>query len=43
MPNVLVTGHHAFLTNEALSNIANTTIFNLDCWSNNKKNNNELN
>jgi D-lactate dehydrogenase len=42
MPNVLVTGHQAFLTNEALSNIAETTIYNLDCWENNKLNDNEL-
>ncbi|GAB4157589.1 MAG: D-lactate dehydrogenase [Winogradskyella sp.] len=42
MPNVLVTGHQAFLTNEALTNIAETTIYNLDCWKNNKLNENEL-
>lgn len=41
-PNVLITGHHAFLTDEALINIADTTIYNLDCWSNNKKTENEL-
>lgn len=29
LPNVLVTGHQAFLTNEALSNIAETTIDNI--------------
>lgn len=29
--NVLITSHQAFLTNEALTNIADTTIFNLDC------------
>ena len=29
MPNVIVTSHQAFLTNEALDNIANTTIENL--------------
>ena len=29
MPNVLVTSHQAFLTNEALDNIAETTIDNL--------------
>ena len=29
MPNVLVTSHQAFLTNEALDNIANTTVDNL--------------
>jgi D-lactate dehydrogenase len=30
MPNVLVTSHQAFLTHEALSNIASTTMKNLD-------------
>ncbi len=29
-PNVLVTAHQAFLTQEALTNIASTTMFNLD-------------
>ena len=29
MPNVIVTSHQAFLTNEALDNIANTTISNI--------------
>lgn len=42
MPNVLITGHHAFLTNEALTNIAETTIYNLDCYVSNKSNENEL-
>ncbi len=42
MPNVLVTGHQAFLTNEALTNIAETTIYNLDCWENDIVNDNEL-
>ena len=32
MPNVLVTSHQAFLTNEALSNIAATTMENLDSF-----------
>ncbi|WP_303310732.1 2-hydroxyacid dehydrogenase [Hymenobacter sp. BT730] len=31
-PNVLVTGHQAFLTHEALTNIATTTIANITCW-----------
>jgi D-lactate dehydrogenase len=31
-PNVLITGHQAFLTNEALHGIANTTIANLTAW-----------
>lgn len=32
-PNVMLTGHQAFLTNEALQGIANTTISNLDSWT----------
>jgi D-lactate dehydrogenase len=42
MPNVLITGHHAFLTEEALTNIAESTIHNLDCWEEGKENKNEL-
>ena len=30
--NVLITSHQAFLTDTALSNIADTTIYNLDCF-----------
>ena len=41
-PNVLITGHHAFLTDEALSNIADTTIYNLDCWDSGEETDNEL-
>ena len=41
-PNVLITGHHAFLTEEALTNIAETTIYNLDCWKAGKETENEL-
>ena len=41
-PNVLITGHHAFLTEEALTNIAETTIYNLDCWSKISETENEL-
>jgi len=41
-PNVLLTAHHAFLTKEALTNIAETTIYNLDCWSEGKETENEL-
>nr|WP_321248289.1 2-hydroxyacid dehydrogenase [uncultured Psychroserpens sp.] len=41
-PNVLITGHHAFLTDEALTNIADTTIYNLDCWDSGKETDNEL-
>jgi D-lactate dehydrogenase len=32
LPNVVVTGHQGFLTNEALQGIATTTVKNLDCW-----------
>jgi D-lactate dehydrogenase len=42
MPNVLITGHHGFLTEEALTNIAETTIHNLDCWNDSKETENEL-
>lgn len=31
-PNVIITGHQAFFTHEALSNIAQTTVDNLDEW-----------
>jgi D-lactate dehydrogenase len=34
--NVIITGHQAFLTKEALRNIASTTIDNLDCFENKK-------
>jgi D-lactate dehydrogenase len=30
--NVLITSHQAFLTHEALTNIADTTLFNLNCF-----------
>lgn len=42
MPNVLISGHHAFLTEEALTNIADTTIFNLNCWQAGKETEHEL-
>ena len=32
MPNVIVTSHQAFLTHEALANIAQTTLANLDAY-----------
>lgn len=35
-PNVIVTPHQAYLTKEALQEIANQTIQNLDLWQNNK-------
>jgi D-lactate dehydrogenase len=41
-PNVLLTGHQAFLTNEALQGIADTTIANLDAWANDITNENDL-
>ena len=31
-PNVLITSHQAFLTDTALHNIVDTTIYNLDCY-----------
>jgi D-lactate dehydrogenase len=31
-PNVLVTGHQGFFTKEALAEIAEATLFNLECW-----------
>ena len=41
-PNVLITGHHAFLTEEALTQIAETTFYNLNCWEAGKETENEL-
>jgi len=41
--NVLITSHQAFLTDTALNNIAQTTIYNLDCWQKNIASPNELN
>lgn len=40
--NVLITGHQAFLTREALQNIASSTIANLDAWEGNHKPQHEL-
>ncbi|MBQ1956035.1 MAG: 2-hydroxyacid dehydrogenase [Clostridia bacterium] len=42
MPNVIVTSHQAFLTEEALSNIAETTVSNLVTFENNNQCENEL-
>ena len=42
MPNVLVTSHQAFLTEEALNNIAETTVKNITDFSNSGKSDNEL-
>lgn len=40
--NVLITSHQAFLTQEALTKIAETTAYNLDCWEEGKGCENEL-
>lgn len=40
--NVLITSHQAFLTQEALENIAKTTAENLACFAENKPCENEL-
>ncbi|WP_299183847.1 2-hydroxyacid dehydrogenase [uncultured Aquimarina sp.] len=42
LPNVLMTPHQAFATTEALTNIAETTFYNIDCWQQNKVSKNEL-
>ena len=41
-PRTLVTPHQAFATDEALYNIAETTLFNLNCWGEQKHSENEL-
>ncbi|PWL37665.1 hydroxyacid dehydrogenase [Flagellimonas aquimarina] len=41
-PNVLLTPHQAFVTKEALEKIAETTIYNIDCWYERKGCRNEL-
>lgn len=41
-PNVLITAHQAFLTENALRNIAETTFYNLNCWANGFRSKNEL-
>lgn len=40
--NVLITSHQAFLTDTALENIAETTIYNLDCFEKGMENENEI-
>ncbi|CAG2533131.1 D-lactate dehydrogenase [Maribacter dokdonensis] len=40
--NVFITSHQAFLTDTALSNIAETTIYNIDCFENGKVSGNEV-
>ena len=42
MPNVLITSHQAFLTREALSNIAETTVSNIEMFFNEDKTENEI-
>lgn len=42
MPNVIVTSHQAFLTNEALENIADTTLFNIKQFHEEGRSDNEL-
>ncbi len=42
MPNVIVTSHQAFLTTEALSNIAETTILNIKSFFKNQKCENQV-
>lgn len=42
MPNVIITPHQAFATKEALTNIAETTFYNIDCWNRGKSSINEL-
>ena len=41
-PNVLITSHQAFLTQEALNEIADTTRRNIDCWAQGIASPNEL-
>jgi D-lactate dehydrogenase len=41
-PNVLITPHQAFATQEALTDIADCSFYNLDCWSENQHTKNEL-
>jgi len=41
-PNVLITGHQAFLTDTALNNIAEATIYNMDCFEEHIKGKYEL-
>ncbi|MBT8239001.1 MAG: 2-hydroxyacid dehydrogenase [Croceitalea sp.] len=42
MPNVILTPHQAFVTKEAIKNIAETTLHNIDCWVEDRVNVNEL-
>ena len=40
--NVIVTSHQGFLTKTALQNIADATIYNIDCWETGKRGDHEL-
>ena len=40
--NVLITSHQAFMTDTALTNISETTIFNLDCFEQRLENENVI-
>ncbi len=42
IPNVFITGHHAYLSEEALTNTSEATNYNLDSWRGNKDTENEL-
>ncbi|WP_420321996.1 2-hydroxyacid dehydrogenase [Flagellimonas sp.] len=42
LSNVLLTPHQAFMTTEAVRNIAETTFENIDAWANGKQSTNEL-
>ncbi len=42
LPNVLLTPHQGFITTEALTNIADTTFENLNCWEEGRICKNEL-
>jgi D-lactate dehydrogenase len=41
-PNVIVTGHQAFFTREALHGIAETTLGNIDAFENGTRSGNEI-
>ncbi|NVK23577.1 MAG: 2-hydroxyacid dehydrogenase [Gammaproteobacteria bacterium] len=41
-PNVLITGHQGFFTEEALAQIAQTTMYNLRCFAQNIESENEI-
>ncbi|WP_106793415.1 2-hydroxyacid dehydrogenase [Aquimarina sp. Aq78] len=42
LPNVILTPHQAFATKEALTTIAGTTFYNINCWQQNEPGKNEL-